>query len=147
MQSTWAFFWALGRVLLAIIFVQAGIGKLGNLAATVHGMRSHGIPFPDILVWGAVALELGGGIMLVIGFLTRLVAILYVFYLIALMLIFHPYWMMVAEAARENRALFFNHLAIIGGMLVVVAVGAGPYSLDALIWGRRSAGALPQAAE
>jgi len=143
MKSTLAFLWASGRVLLAIIFVQAGIGKLGNLAATVHGMGSHGIPFPDILVWGAVALELGGGLMLIAGFLTRLVAILYFFYLIALIVIFHPYWTMVAEAARENRTLFFNHLAIVGGMLVVVAVGAGPYSVDALIWGRRSRRAPP----
>jgi putative oxidoreductase len=134
---------ALGRVLLAYLFVQGGIGKLGNIAGTVQTMASHGIPYPDILVWGAVVLELGGGILLILGLLTRLVAALYFLYLIALMLIFHPYWTMAGEVARMNRALFYNHLAIMGGMLVVVAFGAGRYSIDALICRRRPAAPPP----
>ncbi len=48
---------ALGRVLLTLIFVRAGISKLGAVAATTANMANHGIPLPDILVWGAVALE------------------------------------------------------------------------------------------
>ena len=52
---------ALGRILLAMIFVVSGIGKLGAIATTSAHMASAGIPYSDDLVWGAVALELGGG--------------------------------------------------------------------------------------
>ncbi len=58
---------ALGRLLIAAIFVRAGINKLGALAATSSAMAKAGIPYPDILVWGAVAMELGGGLMLIAG--------------------------------------------------------------------------------
>ena len=53
---------ALGRLLIALIFIRGGINKLGSIAATTATMRNHGIPYPDILVWGAMALELGGGL-------------------------------------------------------------------------------------
>lgn len=140
---------ALGRALLALIFVLAGIGKLGAIAVTSAHMADHGIPYANVLVWGAVALELGGGIMLIVGFLTRLVAAAFFFYLLALATIFHAYWTMSGAAAHAQHADFLQHLAMMGGMLYVVAFGAGPYSIDALISGRRSAGAMahPQPAE
>jgi len=62
---------ALGRLLIALIFIRGGINKLGSIAATTATMRNHGIPYPDILVWGAMALELGGGLMLVAGLYAR----------------------------------------------------------------------------
>ncbi len=134
---------AIGRFLLALIFVQAGIGKLGTIAATSANMASHGIPYADHLVWGAVALELGGGLMLMAGLLARLVALAFFLYLIVLAVMFHPYWAIAGEAMRTQRALFFNHVAIMGGMLYVVAFGAGGYSIDRLIWRRA---AVPQPA-
>ena len=66
---------ALGRLLMALIFVRAGINKLGTIAATTAAMRSHGIPYPDVLVWGAILVELGGGLMLVAGLYARWVAL------------------------------------------------------------------------
>lgn len=137
---------AIGRVLLALIFVFAGIGKLGAIAATSSQMARHGIPYANDLVWGAIALELGGGILLIAGFLTRLVAAAYFFYVLALAVIFHAYWTMTGAAAHAQHSAFFEHLAIMGGMLYVVAFGAGPYSIDALIWHRQPV-LHPQAAE
>ncbi len=124
---------AIGRVLLALIFVLAGISKLGAIAATSAHMASAGIPYANDLVWGAVALELGGGILLIVGFLTRLVAAAFFFYLLALAVIFHAYWTMTGAAAHAQHGDFFQHLAMMGGMLYVLAFGAGPYSIDALI--------------
>jgi putative oxidoreductase len=138
---------AVGRILLAFIFVLAGITQLGDMSTTVSHMASHGIPYSSDLVWGVVALELGGGILLIVGFLTRLVAAAYFFYLMALAVIFHDYWTMTGAQAHAQHADFNQHLAIMGGMLFVVAFGAGPYSIDALIRGRRSATAVPQPAE
>lgn len=138
---------AIGRILLALIFVLAGINQLGAIAATSTHMTDHGIPYANNLVWGVVALELGGGVMLIVGLLTRLVAVMFFFYLIALAVIFHAYWTMTGAAAHAQHSDFFEHLAMMGGMLYVVAFGAGPYSLDALIFGRRTAAALRHPAE
>jgi putative oxidoreductase len=134
---------ALGRILLALIFVQAGISKLGTVASTTANMASHGIPYANILVWGAIALELVGGLMLMAGLLTRLLGFLFFLYVLTLGLVFHRYWEMTGAAERTQHAYFFQHLAIMGGMLYVMAFGAGPYSIDALI---RRRPAVPQPA-
>jgi len=118
---------------MALIFVRAGISKLGAIAATSATMGSHGIPYPDILVWGAVVLELGGGLMLMAGFYARWVALALFFYTLSLALIFHAYWAAPEAAARTDASFFFGHLSMMGGMLYVVAFGAGPYSIDALV--------------
>jgi putative oxidoreductase len=126
----------LGRFLLALIFVQAGINKLGNVDPVLANMTSHGVPLPNILVWGAVALELGGGLMLMAGLFTRWVALAFFFYVLMLAFVFHPYWAVPEAAARAQRAEFFGHLSMMGGMLYVVVFGGGVWSLDAMM-GRR----------
>jgi putative oxidoreductase len=121
-----------GRIFLAYIFVQAGIGKLSAIDATAANMTSHGIPLSNILVWGAVVLEIGGGLLLMTGLFARCAALALAIYTLVLALIFHPYWLAPAAAESVQHIIFFNHVAIIGGMLCVVAFGAGAYSLDAL---------------
>jgi putative oxidoreductase len=138
---------AIGRILLSLIFVSSGISKVGAIAGTVTHMANYGIPYANILVWGAVALELGGGIFLIVGFLTRLVAAAFFFYVAVLAVVFHAFWTMSGAEAHAQHIDFYQHMAIMGGMLFVVAFGAGPYSIDALIWGRRPAAAMPQPAE
>src|ERR1700691_3530732 len=140
---------ALGRFLLALIFVLAGIRKLGAVAATAAIMEKHGIPHADMLVWGAIALELGGGLALMLGFLARLAALALFFYVAVLAVMFHPFWTFTGEAFGAERGAFYGHLSMMGGMLFVVAFGAGPYSIDSLIFGRHSSAApvAPQAAE
>jgi putative oxidoreductase len=124
-----------GRILLAFIFVQGGYSKLfGGMAGTVATMTSHGIPFPNILVWGAVVVELGIGLCLMAGLLARAAALVLAAYTLALGLLFHAFWLVPGAAeARIDRIIFFNHLSIFGGMLIIVAFGAGYYSLDALM--------------
>jgi putative oxidoreductase len=124
----------IGRILLAVLFVQGGYNKLfGGTAGTVATMASHGIPFPNVLVWGAVAVELVVGLCLMAGLLARWAALVLAAYTLALGLIFHAYWLAPVAEARFDRIIFFNHLSIIGGMLIVVAFGAGSWSLDALM--------------
>jgi len=137
MNAATNFIALVGRILLAVLFVQGGYNKLfGGTAGTVATMASHGIPFPDILVWGAILVELGIGLCLMAGLLARWAALVLAAYTLTLGLIFHAYWLAPAAEARFEHIIFFNHISIIGGMLVVVAFGAGCYSLDALI-GRR----------
>jgi len=134
---------AFGRLLIAVIFVRAGINKLGSIAATSATMAGHGIPYPDILVWGAVVVELGGGLFLVFGVFTRWAALALFFYTLALALIFHAYWTATGAAVRTESASFYGHLAMMGGMLYITAFGAGRYSLDALFGLWRPAVAEP----
>ena len=125
---------ALGRFLLAVIFVRAGINKLGAIAATSANMASHGIPMPELLVYGAIALELGGGLMLMTGLFTRWIAAAFFLYIMTLALLFHGYWTVTdAAAARTDAAFFFGHLSMMGGMLAFVAFGGGAFSIDALM--------------
>jgi putative oxidoreductase len=70
-------------------------------------------------------------LLLATGLLARWAALALGTYTLVLALIFHAYWLAPAAEARTQHALFFNHIAIIGGMLIVVAFGAGAYSLDA----------------
>jgi putative oxidoreductase len=134
---------AIGRIFLALIFVLAGISKLGAIASTSAHMASAGIPYSNDLVWGAVALELGGGILLIVGLLTRLVGLAFFCYTLTLAMLFHAYWTVSGAAAHAQHTAFFEHIAIMGGMLYVVAFGAGPYSIDAMIWGRHSTAVAP----
>jgi putative oxidoreductase len=122
---------------LVLIFVIGGIGQFRDVARTTASMASHGIPFPGILVWGVIALDVIGGLMLMIGLLARVVALAFFFYTLALAVLFHPYWTLTGEAARTQHGFFYGHLAIMGGMLLIVAMGPGPCSIDALIWKRR----------
>ncbi len=128
----------IARILLALIYVMAGIDKLGNIARPAASIASHGIPFAEIMAWGAMVLELGGGLMLMAGLLARLVAFAFFLYTLALAVVFHPYWTFTGDAVRVQHGYFFGHLSMMGGMLLVVALGAGAYSLNSLIW-RRSA--------
>lgn len=129
----------IGRILLALTFVLAGYNKLGTTAAVAAAMASRGIPLPGILVYGAIVLELIGGLMLIAGLYARWAAGALCLYTLVLALIFHAYWTMSAAEARIERGFFFGHLSMIGGMLMVVALGAGSFSLDA--WRRRDADA------
>jgi putative oxidoreductase len=124
---------AVGRILLSSIFIISGFRKLGTVAATVAQMSSHGLPFANILVWGAIALELGGGLMLACGLATRWAALAFAVYTLVLALIFHAYWALPAAEARTQLNAFYEHLGMIGGMLYVAVFGGGGCSIDALL--------------
>jgi putative oxidoreductase len=123
----------LGRVLLALIFVRAGINKLGSIDATAAEMAKAGIPLSNILVYGAILMELGVGLLLMVGLFARCAALALFFYTLVLALIFHAYWAAPAAQARLQASIFFGHLSMMGGMLMVVAFGAGALSLDAVM--------------
>jgi putative oxidoreductase len=124
---------AVGRIFLALIFILSGLRKLGSIGTTAAQMANHGIPYSSLLVWGAVALELGGGLMLMSGLVARWVALALCLYTLALAVIFHAYWALPPAEASSQFNVFFEHVAMMGGMLYVVAFGAGAYSLDNLM--------------
>ncbi|HEX4511655.1 MAG TPA: DoxX family protein [Burkholderiaceae bacterium] len=121
----------LGRLLMAFIFIAAGFAKLMAPAATQALMAKYGLPVPVAAYAVTVIVELGGGLLLLFGFMTRPVALVLGVWCIATALVAH------ANFADPNmRAHFTKNVAIAGGFLYVWAMGAGAYSIDA--WRRRA---------
>ena len=119
-----------GRVLLALMFVLAGLQKLANLEGTAGYIASGGLPLPMVLAVLVGALELVGGLMLAVGFHARYAALALGAFTILASLLFHNFWAMPADKAFVQQLMFMKNLAVAGGMFVVAALGAGPASLD-----------------
>ncbi len=119
-----------GRMLLALIFVVSGFGKITGFTATAAYMASKGLPMPEVLLVAAIFIEFGGGLMLVFGYRTRLVAVVMFLYIIAVTLVFHNFWAVSPNEVRMQMINFMKNLSIMGGMLCIAAFGPGRYSLD-----------------
>ncbi|MBV6322176.1 DoxX family protein [Duganella violaceipulchra] len=116
---------AVGRVLMATIFVMSGIGKLAAPAATMGYIASSGLPLPMLALVVAIAVELGGGLLLALGIQTRLVAAGLAAFSIVTGLAFHH-----AVGDQNQMIHLLKNIAMAGGLLQVVAFGAGAYSFD-----------------
>ena len=112
-----------GRLLLATLFVVAGVGKLGAYDATAGYMAALGVP--ALLLPAVIALELGGGLALAFGFRTRLVAFLLGGFTLLAALIFHN-----NLADQIQQIMFLKNVAITGAFAMLVANGPGKLALD-----------------
>ncbi|MDB5893528.1 MAG: DoxX family protein [Rhodoferax sp.] len=119
-----------GRVLIALLFIPAGYGKLMGFAGTVSYIGSIGLPLPQVGAVIAVVVELVLGLMLLVGFKTRPVALIMALFTVATAVFFHNYWSMPADKVMSNQMNFYKNLAIAGGMLAFAAFGAGRFSVD-----------------
>lgn len=118
-----------GRILLALIFVLSGFNKIGGFSETAAYMTSMGLPFASLLLVLTIAMELGGGLLLVAGWQTRWVALAFFLWLIPVTLVFHTTSHNPGEA--QNQMIhFLKNISIMGGMLHVFAFGPGAWSLD-----------------
>ena len=120
----------LGRILLALIFIISGFGKIMGFEGTLGYIRSAGMPAAQLSAILAIVIELGGGVLLVLGWKARwAAAALFVFVFFAA-IYFHAFWAASPEQAMMQQIQFMKNLAIMGGMLYVVVYGSGPYSVD-----------------
>jgi putative oxidoreductase len=113
----------LGRILLAVIFVMAGIGKIKDPAGTIGYMQSVGLP--AILLWPTIALELLGGIAIIFGYKTRLAAFALAVFSIVAAVIFHRNF-----ADQTQMIMFLKDVSITGGLLLLASSGATACSMD-----------------
>ncbi len=119
-----------GRILLSIIFLITGFWKLTGWAATAGYMASKGMPAVPVLLALAMVAELAGGLSLLLGFKARWGAALLMLYLIPVTLTMHNFWAVEGMSQQIEMVNFLKNLAIMGGLALVVAHGAGPFSLD-----------------
>lgn len=112
-----------GRVLLAVLFLPTGLGKIGSYAATAGYMQSAGVP--AALLPAVIALEIVGAIALILGWQTRIAAFLLAGFTLLAGILFHNNF-----ADPIQWTMFLKNLAVAGGLLLLVANGAGAISLD-----------------
>jgi len=119
-----------GRILVALIFIISGIGKITGYAGTAGYMASKGMPMVDLLLPLTILVELGGGLLIALGWKIRWAAAALFLFLIPVTLLFHnPAGLAGAEAQQQMINLLKN-LSIMGGMLCLFAFGPGRFGLD-----------------
>jgi putative oxidoreductase len=119
----------LGRILLSIIFILAGFGKLTGIAGTAQYFAGYGLPMPTVTAVIVGLVEFFGGLAVLIGFQTRIAAYLLAIFSIGAALVAHTNWADMMQLIN-----FQKNLAMAGGLLVLGTFGPGAYSVD----GRRA---------
>lgn len=121
-----------GRCMLAALFILSGIGKLEHWDETAQTMAAHGLTAVGPLLALSVVIELGAGAALVAGFRTRLMALVLFLFTLAVSFLMHDFWTITdnPDLARTETQLFAKNMAIAGGLLLLVGLGAGRLSFD-----------------
>ncbi|CAM3656679.1 DoxX family protein [Polaromonas hydrogenivorans] len=119
------------RLLFVALFLPAGIGKLTGFAGTVGYISSVGLPLPAVGAALALIVEIVGSLALLAGFGTRFAALVLAVFTLVASFFFHAFWAVPADQAFVTQLLFFKNIAVAGGLLALVASGAGSWSLDA----------------
>lgn len=129
----------LGRLLLCLIFVMSAMGKLTDWGPPAQMIADKGLPAPDALLAIAVALELIGGISVLIGFQARWGAVALLLFLVPVSLIMHNFWTIEDPGQRMGQMInFMKNVSIAGGLVFVLAMGPGPFSVDNLLSRKRT---------
>src|SRR5262245_58909730 len=114
-----------GRILPALIFITSGFGKITGFEGTVGYIASKGLPLPQLGAIIAIIVELGGGILLVIGYKARWAALALAIFTLATAIFFHNYWAVEAAEKLAQNINFWKNISMAGGMLMVFAHGPG----------------------
>jgi putative oxidoreductase len=120
-----------GRILLALMFLVAGIGKIGaGFAGTVGYIGSVGLPMPQVVAVGTIIVEIVASLALIVGWKTRWAALALAIFTVAAALLFHNYWAMPANQQMMQQIIFMKNLAVAGGLLMLAVAGPGAWSID-----------------
>jgi putative oxidoreductase len=120
----------IGRILIALLYVPAGWGKITGFAGTVGYIASKGVPLPEVCAALAIGAELGLALLLLVGWKARWAGLGLAVFTFVISFIFHNYWAVPAEQVMAQSTNFFKNMAIAGGLLAFAAFGAGGWSLD-----------------
>ena len=119
-----------GRVLIAYLFIPAGWGKLMGFAGTVGYINSVGLPLPEVSAAAALVVEIGCGLAVLLGFKTRIAALVLAAFTAAASVFFHAYWAVPEAQQMVTKLLFNKNVAVVGGLLVLAAFGPGALSIS-----------------
>ena len=120
----------IGRVLFALIFIMSGFGHLFDLEAMSGYAASKGVPLPTVATVVTGIMIIAGGLSVLLGYKTKIGAILLAVFLIPTAFMMHAFWGVDEATAAAEMPHFMKDLALAGGALIIAYFGAGPYSLD-----------------
>ncbi len=119
----------LGRILIGQIFLLAGLDKIGKFSQVAAGIAGKGLPLAQVLLATTIIVEVGGALMILLGWRARLGAAALFLWMIPVTLLYHNFWAMDGSQAYINQIMFQKNLAMMGAMLLIVAFGSGSHSL------------------
>jgi putative oxidoreductase len=128
----------LGRVLLSQIFLFSGVMKIVNWSTTAAHMEAEGMVAVPFFLAAAICIEIGGGLLVLMGWKARFAAIVLVLFLIPVTAIFHDFWKYEGAAQQNQLQHFSKNVTIMGGLSMLAAAGAGALSLDGRLVRRHS---------
>jgi uncharacterized membrane protein YphA (DoxX/SURF4 family) len=120
----------IGRILLSLIFVASAAGKIVDFPGTMEQMRGEGMRLVPFFLVMAIGFELIGGLSVMLGVKARWGALLLIAFLIPATVIFHDFWQYTGADAQKQMFHFMKNLSILGGLTLVLAHGAGPWTVD-----------------
>lgn len=142
MNATQSQMLLVGRILLATVFLVAGIRKLMAVAGSTGYLAKLGFPAPEVLIWVAIAIEIGGAALLILGWQTRRISWLLIVFVAIATAMAHRFWEFPDAQYVAQMNNFLKNVAIIGGLLYVIAFGPGTFSVDAKAGAPGRAGAM-----
>lgn len=119
-----------GRILIALIFLISGLGKITGFSATAGWMAGKGLPMAEALLALTIVIEIGAALMIIAGYKARLGALALFLWMIPVTFLFHNFWAVPAAEQQVQQIMFLKNLGLMGGMLFLMAFGSGPMSLD-----------------
>lgn len=121
-----------GRLFLVAIFLMSALAnKIPQFSQVAESMKNEGVPEPKIMLVGAIAFLLAGGVSVLIGYRARLGAALLLIFLILATYFYHDFWNITDEAKKQmEMGSFVKNVALMGAMLFIIANGAGAWSMD-----------------
>lgn len=128
--SSRSFLLLIARIAIVVLFIIFGYPKLTGFSGTVQYMTSLGAPMPMLAAVVAVVMEVPAAILIVLGFFTRPLAVIFVFYTLGTAVIGHHYWDMTGDAVLPNMINFYKNVSIAGGFILLAITGPGAISLD-----------------
>jgi len=120
----------LGRILVSVVFILGGIGKITGFSMEEGMVAAKHLPMPAVALGIALVIELVGGLAILLGLYTRFTAWVLFLYLIPTTFLFHNFWAYQGMDRIDPMIHFEKNLAIMGGLLILATFGAGAYSLD-----------------
>ena len=120
----------IGRILIVTLFLPAGLSKLAGFEGTLAYFASLDIPAPVFALVATIVIEVVGSIALLVGFHTRVVALIMALFTLIAAVTGHAFWAAPADAVFIAQLLFFKNVAVMGGLLILASAGAGGISID-----------------
>ena len=120
----------IGRVLIAALFIPAGISKIGGFEGTVGYIASVGLPLATAGAIVAIVIEVAAGAALLVGYRTKQAALVLALFTLVATVLFHNFWAMSEDQAFMQQLMFMKNIAVVGGLLVVAALGGGAWAIQ-----------------